>query len=84
MQSQGMVPNVEASVSKNYNAELSQRVALTNMHLVGNAGMLRGSKYELQDAADRYLGSVSATIGAGTSEVNRNVIATRGLGLPRC
>jgi hypothetical protein len=28
----------------------------------------------------RHLGAVSATIAAGTSEINRNVIATRGLG----
>ena len=84
LQSKGQIPNYEASVSKNFGAELSQRLAHTRLRLLGMAGQLRnGSRGEVVDAATPYLLAVPATIGAGTSEINRSIIATRGLGLPR-
>jgi alkylation response protein AidB-like acyl-CoA dehydrogenase len=84
MQARGLVPNHEASASKLFGSEMSQRIALTGMHLLSMAGQLRsGSKHELLDLATGYLGSVSSTIAAGTSEIQRGIIATRGLGLPR-
>jgi 3-oxocholest-4-en-26-oyl-CoA dehydrogenase alpha subunit len=84
MQAKGMVPNHEASASKLFGSEMGQRIATTGMHLLGMAGELRdGSKHEIQDQASSYLQSVSGTIAAGTSEVQRGIIATRGLGLPR-
>ena len=84
MQAAGRVPNHEASASKLFGSEMGQRIALTGMHLLGTNGQLRdGSKYEITDQANSYLGAVSATIAAGTSEIQRGIIAGRGLGLPR-
>ena len=82
MQNRGQIPNDEASMAKLFNSELSQRVAQTCMQVLG----LRGQVIEGDDESSfgrLYLGMVPATIRGGTSEVQRNVIATRGLGLPR-
>ncbi len=84
MQARGLVPNHEASASKLFGSEMGQRIALTGMHLLGLHGELReGSAQEIRDQATGYLQSVSGTIAAGTSEIQRGIIATRGLGLPR-
>ena len=86
MQSEGMVPNAEASMSKMYGTELTQRVARTGMEILGMAGQLSaGSKWApLQGHIQRsYLMATSSTIAAGTSEIQRNIVAQRGLGLPR-
>jgi alkylation response protein AidB-like acyl-CoA dehydrogenase len=86
LQARGMIPNKEASIAKLYSSELDQRIAATYLDLLGLYGQLgRGS----QRAADggrgvsQYLYAVASTIGGGTSEVQRNIIAQRGLGLPR-
>ena len=84
MQARGMVPNHEASCSKLFGSEMGQRISLTGMHLLGTKGQLRdGAKHEIFDQATGYLQSVSGTVAAGTSEIQRGIIATRGLGLPR-
>ncbi|MCX7617673.1 acyl-CoA dehydrogenase family protein [Tepidiforma sp.] len=87
VQARGGVPNMEASMCKMYGSELSQRIALTKMHLTGMAGQLRAfgepERVLGRSAALEYMQVVPATIAAGTSEIQRNIIATRGLGLPR-
>ena len=86
MQSQGMIPNAEASMSKMYGTELTQRVARTGMEILGMSGQIsQGSKWAPLEGhiQQLYLSSVSATIAAGTSEIQRNIVAQRGLGLSR-
>ena len=86
LQSRGVIPNYEASISKLFGSELSQRLAHTGLQLLGLYGGLEpGSKWApLKGRLERgYLQAVASTIAAGTSEVQRGIIATRGLGLPR-
>ena len=85
IQAEGRVPNHEASIAKLFNTELGQKIARTAMKICGTHGQLvdpatapmRGR------ASASYLSTVASTIAGGTSEVQRNIVATRGLGLPR-
>jgi len=85
-QDHGRVPNLEASVAKVFGSETQQRVAQAGMRIMGLYGQVDDGS-PLAPVRGRiqrqYLSSISATIAAGTSEIQRNIIATRGLGLPR-
>jgi alkylation response protein AidB-like acyl-CoA dehydrogenase len=84
MQNKGLVPNHEASIIKLFSSELGQRLARTEMKLVGLYGQLLGERAPQGGrAAAAYVGSLSATIAGGTSEIQRNIIAQRGLAMPR-
>ena len=86
IQTKGDIPGPEAPALKVFGSELFQRIAQTGMQMLGLYGQLESdSKWApLAGAIERlYLVSVSRTIAAGTSEIQRNIIAERGLGLPR-
>jgi alkylation response protein AidB-like acyl-CoA dehydrogenase len=87
MQQRGLIPNKEASVAKLFTSELDQRILGTGMKLLGAYGQLLDTADPRAPLGGRmprgYMASSTATIGGGTSEVQRNIIATRGLGLPR-
>ncbi len=81
----GKIPSVESSALKLVTTELSRNLADVTMEALGPYGLLMpDSKVNaFKGLSPRgYLDCISATIGAGTSEIQRNIIATRGLGLP--
>ena len=85
-QERGLVPNHEASIVKVFNSEYNQRLARAGLHILGLYGQLQPDSphARLHGRFERsYLTTAGSTIAAGTSEIQRNIIATRGLGLPR-
>lgn len=85
MQSQGKVPNAEASASKVFGSEWVQKVARFGLKLVHRDGLLATPEQRaLRDLIEaRYLVTAGLTIAGGTSEIQRNIIGERGLGLPK-
>jgi len=82
----GAPPTNEASMYKLYGTELSQRVANEALDICGAAGQLR---VRTEDAPMKgrfegtYRATVVETVGGGSSEVQKNIIARRKLGLPK-
>lgn len=83
LQEVGKIPNYEASISKAFGSEFQQRLAQLAMTIVGTPALQFGDQSADSAWSRFYLGTVPLTIAGGTSEVQRNIVATRGLGLPR-
>jgi len=81
----GEVPNIEAAMFKLWLSQTAQEVAEAFITLAGPDGVLRrGTEHAPLDGRfeNYFQYSVLETVGAGTSEVQRNIIARRALGLP--
>ena len=87
IQDAGQVPNYEASIAKMFGSEAAQRTARTGTKVFGlysNLWNNEDARSPMETMFTRdYVRSIPGTIAAGSSEIQRNVIATRGLGLPR-
>ena len=82
---EGRSPTYEAAMSKVYCTEFEKRLANSAMDILGPYGQLvAGSKFAPIGglAPDSYLASKGYSLQAGTTEIMKNVLATRGLGLP--
>lgn len=82
---EGRAPNVEAAMAKAYCTSFEQRLASVATETLGLYGqLLAESKWAplLGMAPHSYLGSKGYSLQAGTTEVLKNIVATRGLGLP--
>ncbi|MCK4222102.1 MAG: acyl-CoA dehydrogenase, partial [Dehalococcoidia bacterium] len=81
----GRPPTVEAAMSKSYATAFEQRLANTAMDILGPYGLLLAdSKFVPFEglASHSYLASKGYSLQAGSREILKNIIATRGLGLP--
>ena len=87
MQSAGLITNYEASVSKVFSSELIQRMSNTGMRVYGLYSNVWDPDHACSPQKSLFthenLHSVVLTIYGGSNEIQRNIIATRGLGLPR-
>ncbi|HEV7871206.1 MAG: putative acyl-CoA dehydrogenase [Modestobacter sp.] len=76
-------PGPEGSIVKLYYSEMVKHVARLAMDILGQDGLRYVSRWVPGGWSGNYLYSYSQTIGGGTSEVQRNIIGDRILGLPR-
>jgi 3-oxocholest-4-en-26-oyl-CoA dehydrogenase alpha subunit len=76
----------ESSQAMLFGSDLLRKISDTGMKVLGQYGQLMtDSKLTVgkADIARNYLASLSIGVGGGTNEIQKNIIAMRGLGLPR-
>ena len=82
----GHAPGPEASLTKLYWSEMDKRIQETALAVQGPYGALAAdSPFAIEDGRWQYgwMWAQAETIYAGSSEIQRNIIAERVLGLPR-
>jgi alkylation response protein AidB-like acyl-CoA dehydrogenase len=80
------IPGPESSIGKLLWSESYQRLTETNMQLQGLfSQLMKGSAWAIDDGYGQhvFLHAKGSTIAAGTSEIQRNIIGERILGLPK-
>jgi alkylation response protein AidB-like acyl-CoA dehydrogenase len=82
----GEAPGPEGSILKLYGSELGARIADVASSLLGLHALVNVPTDEVPDAPrwfNRVLGARQYTLAGGTSEIQRNIVGERVLGLPK-
>jgi len=86
MQARGEIPTVEASIARMHNTTVEQLTGNIVMEVIGAAAQLRADDPDAPRAGEatrHWLRNIPTTVAAGTLEIQKNIVAQRGLGLPR-
>jgi 3-oxocholest-4-en-26-oyl-CoA dehydrogenase alpha subunit len=80
----GVLNMGEASAAKVFGTELTQQVAGLLLEVLDHNGLRRGTDAPLRGALESaYRVAVISTFGGGANEIQRDIIAMAGLGMPR-
>jgi alkylation response protein AidB-like acyl-CoA dehydrogenase len=80
----GILNMGEASAAKVFGTELTQQVAAQLLEVLDGNGVRRGAAAPLRGALESaYRQAVINTFGGGANEIQRDIIAMAGLGMPR-
>jgi alkylation response protein AidB-like acyl-CoA dehydrogenase len=86
MQGKGFIPTYQASMSKLFCDEMNFEIARVGTEIMGLYGQLawKSSKAPFNgEMAGNYLNNLGCLFAGGTPEIQRTIMATIGLGLPR-
>jgi alkylation response protein AidB-like acyl-CoA dehydrogenase len=86
LQAAGEATGVETSIARLHNTQLEQLVGHVGLEILGLGGLLTHDAPQAPLAGivwRQWVRNVPTTIAAGTTEIQKNIIAERGLGLPR-
>jgi alkylation response protein AidB-like acyl-CoA dehydrogenase len=82
----GRPPGISASVNKLVTTELNHDIARAALEILGSYGPLGRGSARVRDRGIwplDFMFSLGLIIGGGTSQIQKNIIAERGLGLPK-
>jgi alkylation response protein AidB-like acyl-CoA dehydrogenase len=86
MAEKGAIPVAEAAMCKVYTSELTERLTETAIDILGVNAILDGGAHNVilrGQIVQQLTHAINQVIGGGTNEIQRTMIAQRGLGLPR-